>query len=198
MGSAFAWRRATGERETCWRKRGVSLVSGVIGCLMLGICAALVGSAFALRRATGERETCWRKRGVSLVSGIIVVSRVSQKSAPQELPTRVTHKSVPQECLTKQRVAGERDDWWYFVICLLLVCGGPLQRCADTARNAPRLALLSHNVALPFHLHIDVYTPSPLYTHRHRYTHRHTHTQRERERERPTHLLNTLDLTLHT
>ena len=102
---------------------------------------------------------------------------VSQKSAPQELPTRVTHKSVPQECPTRWRVAGERDDWWHCVICLLLVCGGPLQRCADTARNAPRLALLSHNVALPFHLHIDVYTPSPLYTHRHRYTHRHTHTQ---------------------
>ena len=30
--SAFARRRATeGERETCWCKRGVSLVSGVIG-----------------------------------------------------------------------------------------------------------------------------------------------------------------------
>ena len=29
--SAFAWRRATGERETCWCKRGVSLVSGMIG-----------------------------------------------------------------------------------------------------------------------------------------------------------------------
>ena len=29
-GSTFAWRRATGERETCWRKRGVSLVSGMI------------------------------------------------------------------------------------------------------------------------------------------------------------------------
>ena len=28
--SAFAWRRATGERETCWRERGVSLVSGMI------------------------------------------------------------------------------------------------------------------------------------------------------------------------
>ena len=27
----FARRRATGERETCWRKRGVSLVSGMIG-----------------------------------------------------------------------------------------------------------------------------------------------------------------------
>ena len=98
---------------------------------------ALVGSAFAWRRATGEREARWRKRGVSLVSGIIVVSRVSQKSAPQELPTRVTHKSVPQECPTRRRVAGERDDWWYYVICLLLVCGRPLQRCADTARNAP-------------------------------------------------------------
>ena len=90
-----------------------------------------------------------------------------------------------------QRVAGERDHWWYRVICLLLVCGGPLQRCADTARNAPRLALLSHNVALPFHLHIDVYTPSTLYTHRHRYTtHRHT--------QRPTHLLNTSHLTPNT
>ena len=31
LGFAFAWRRATGERETCWRKRGVSLVSGIIG-----------------------------------------------------------------------------------------------------------------------------------------------------------------------
>ena len=29
--SAFAWHRATGERETRWRKRGVSLVSGMIG-----------------------------------------------------------------------------------------------------------------------------------------------------------------------
>ena len=38
MGSAFAWRRATRERETCWCKRGVSLVSGaryrVIGLLL--------------------------------------------------------------------------------------------------------------------------------------------------------------------
>ena len=76
----------------------------------MGICAALVGSACARRRATGERETCWRKRGVSLVSGIVAVSRVSQKSAPQELPTKVTHKSVPQECPSRRRVAGERDD----------------------------------------------------------------------------------------
>ena len=30
VGSVFAWRRATGERETGWRKRGVSLVSGMI------------------------------------------------------------------------------------------------------------------------------------------------------------------------
>ena len=30
-------------------------------------------------------------------------------------------------------------------------------------RNAPPLALLTHNVALPFHLRIYVYTPSPLY-----------------------------------
>ena len=29
--SAFAWRRATGERETCWCKHVVSLVSGMIG-----------------------------------------------------------------------------------------------------------------------------------------------------------------------
>ena len=28
---SFAWRRATGERETCWCKRGVSLRSGMIG-----------------------------------------------------------------------------------------------------------------------------------------------------------------------
>ena len=34
VGSAFACRRATGERETYWHKRGASLVSGVIGCLM--------------------------------------------------------------------------------------------------------------------------------------------------------------------
>ena len=38
--------------------------------------------------------------------------------------------------------------------------GGP---CACTARNASRLALLSHSVALPLHLRIYVYTPSPLY-----------------------------------
>ena len=31
VGSAFAWRRATGERKSCWCKRGVSLVSGMIG-----------------------------------------------------------------------------------------------------------------------------------------------------------------------
>ena len=31
VGSAFARRRATGERETRWCKRGVSLVSGMIG-----------------------------------------------------------------------------------------------------------------------------------------------------------------------
>ena len=29
--AAFAWRRATGERETRWCKRGVSLVSGMTG-----------------------------------------------------------------------------------------------------------------------------------------------------------------------
>ena len=29
--SAFAWGRATGECETCWCKRGVSLVSAMIG-----------------------------------------------------------------------------------------------------------------------------------------------------------------------
>ena len=34
VGSAFAWRRATGERETCWCKRGMSLVSGMIGGIM--------------------------------------------------------------------------------------------------------------------------------------------------------------------
>ena len=34
----------------------------------------------------------------------------------------------------------------------------PLRRCACTARNAPRLALLTHNVALPLHLRIYVYT----------------------------------------
>ena len=92
--SAFAWRRATGERETCWCKRGA--VAGerddwryrVIGLLLacgqtvwrnyvrdvavaMRICAALVESAFAWRRATGERETCWCKPGVSLVSGMI-------------------------------------------------------------------------------------------------------------------------------
>ena len=34
VGSAFTWRRATGERKTCWRKRGVSPVSGIIGGFM--------------------------------------------------------------------------------------------------------------------------------------------------------------------
>ena len=87
--NAFAWRGATGEREACWRKRGVSLVSGmiwryrVIGLLL--VCGQTVwritsvmsrrhadlrglgGSAFAWRLATGERETRWCKRGVSLV-----------------------------------------------------------------------------------------------------------------------------------
>ena len=32
--NAFAWHHATGKRETCWRKRGVSLVSGMIGGIM--------------------------------------------------------------------------------------------------------------------------------------------------------------------
>ena len=32
--NAFARRRATRERETCWRKRGVSLVSGMIKGIM--------------------------------------------------------------------------------------------------------------------------------------------------------------------
>ena len=34
VGSAFAWHRATRERETCWRKRGASLVSGISGGIM--------------------------------------------------------------------------------------------------------------------------------------------------------------------
>ena len=84
--SVFAWRRAAGERETFWCKRGVSLLSGKIGGVMCfecvadraaklrsrcrsttGICAALVGTAFARRPATGQRETCC---GVSLASGM--------------------------------------------------------------------------------------------------------------------------------
>ena len=91
--------RVAGERDHWWYHvicllllRGQTVWHSAIG-----ICAALVGSAFAWRRATGEREPCWRKRGVSLVSGIVVVSRVSQKSAPRELPTRVSHKSVLQD-----------------------------------------------------------------------------------------------------
>ena len=99
MGSALAWRRATGERETCWCKRGVSLVCGMLGGIHIlasidrrcgeitsvmsqchaylrGLgesafaCAALVESAFAWRGAAGEREACWCKRGVALVSGM--------------------------------------------------------------------------------------------------------------------------------
>ena len=38
VGSAFAWRRATGERETRWHKRGVSLVSGIIDGIMRHVC----------------------------------------------------------------------------------------------------------------------------------------------------------------
>ena len=34
VGSVFVWRRATGERKTCWCKRSVSLVSGMIGGIM--------------------------------------------------------------------------------------------------------------------------------------------------------------------
>ena len=38
MGSAFAWRRATAERETRWRKRGVPLVRLVVSCDAFAAC----------------------------------------------------------------------------------------------------------------------------------------------------------------
>ena len=31
----------------------------------------------------------------------------------------MAHKSVPQECPSRRRVASERDDWWYYVICFV-------------------------------------------------------------------------------
>ena len=49
--SAFAWRRATGEPETCWCKRGVSLVIG----LMVGIMCMFASSEWA-DRATKLRS----------------------------------------------------------------------------------------------------------------------------------------------
>ena len=50
----------------------------------------------------------------------------------------MTHKSVPPECPTRRRVASERHEWRSYGICLRTVCGGPIQRCADTARKTPR------------------------------------------------------------
>ena len=49
-GVLFAWRRATGERETRWSKRGVSLVSGMVAsCVRIIASSALepCGSASA-------------------------------------------------------------------------------------------------------------------------------------------------------
>ena len=46
--SAFALRRATGERETRWRKRGMSLVSGMI----VVSCDLFASSVWADRVAT--------------------------------------------------------------------------------------------------------------------------------------------------
>ena len=76
VGSAFAWRRATGEREARWCKRGAPLVSGMIGGIVRHDCSVwagrvaitfvmsqrhtdlrgLGGNAFARRRATGARS----------------------------------------------------------------------------------------------------------------------------------------------
>ena len=50
----------------------------------------------------------------------------------------MTHKSVSQECPTRRRVAAERNEWWYYGLCLRTVCGGPIQRCANAARKTPR------------------------------------------------------------
>ena len=68
--SAFAWRRATRERETCWCKRGVSLVSGMIG----GIKS--VPKECPARASYKSDPEEW------------------DKSALQECPTRVSYKSV--------------------------------------------------------------------------------------------------------
>ena len=75
----FAWRRAAGQRETCWCKRGVSLVSGMIG----GI-KSVPKECPARASYKSDPEEC--------------PTRVSHKSVLQECPTRVSHKSVPQEC----------------------------------------------------------------------------------------------------
>ena len=48
VGSVFARRRATGERETGWRKRGVSLVSGMFAVS----CDVFASSVWADRAAT--------------------------------------------------------------------------------------------------------------------------------------------------
>ena len=101
--SAFAWRRATGERETRWLATSVRAVADRVanyvraGRSAMRICAALAGSVFAWRRVTGERETGWRKRGVSLVSGMICGIR----SVPKACPARASYKSDPQECPTR-------------------------------------------------------------------------------------------------
>ena len=115
MESAFAWRRATGERETGWRKHGVSLVSGMI--LWYHVTCLLLSGQTVWRRDVrdvavplGFARPWWkvrlrgavplgsaRKRGVSLVSRMIC----GIKSVPKECPARASYKSDPQECPTR-------------------------------------------------------------------------------------------------
>ena len=87
--STFAWRRATGERETCWRKRGVSLVSRWF------VVSRVPRKSFLQEWPTRVPQEC----PVSVL--LKSFTRVSCKSDPQECPTRVSHKSVPQEFPTR-------------------------------------------------------------------------------------------------
>ena len=104
----FAWRRATGERETGWRKRGVSLVSGMICGIMWHVCLVR-GQTVGRRDVRDVAVTCgfarpwWKVR---------LRGAVPQGSAKHET----------------RRVAGERDDWRYHVIGQLLMCGQTVWR----------------------------------------------------------------------
>ena len=68
--------------------------------------------------------------------------------------------------------------------------------CLHSEKDTKRRALLSQTVVLPYHLRIDVYSPSPAQRHRRRYTHRHTHTETH-TRTRVHTRLNTSHLTLN-
>ena len=69
--SAFASRRATGERETCWCKRGVSLVSGMIGGLVSwDSCSELDSEGQLRERAFRGRRSVLSSSSSSLYSYI--------------------------------------------------------------------------------------------------------------------------------